>query len=227
MPEHPPPEEEALPPGQLYRLAWVFYLLLALGGVLWVGTREGSIGLGLFLAQDWWIDLGAGLLAGGALLGLWWLAERLSSDARALTDLLRRRLGPIEPGEAVGLAVLSGFAEEFFFRGAVQGSWGWFWATVLFAVLHSGRSRELRLWGGFALLAGALFGGLVVWRGVLLGPIVAHVTVNGVSLLRIAGLGDPERAREREAGDRDLGDGRAEPSTEPSTEEGAEEAADD
>ena len=57
-------------------------------------------------------------------------------------------------------------------------------ATALFALLHSGRDRELRLWTLAALLIGALLGGLVWWRGTLLAAIVAHVTINAVQLLR-------------------------------------------
>ncbi len=174
-----------MPPGQLYRLAWVFYLLLAFGGVAWVGWREGTISLSLFVGEDWAVDVLLGSLSAALLLGFWWLAERLLPLARELTAMLTRRIGPLDRGEAVALALLSGFAEEFFFRGAVQGSWGLLWATLLFALLHTGREPALRLWTVFALLAGLLFGGLVLWRGTLLAPIVGHALVNAVSLLRL------------------------------------------
>jgi len=55
----------------------------------------------------------------------------------------------------VALAVLSGFAEELFFRGAVQGAFGWLPATLAFAVLHSGPGKAFRLWILFAAIAGS------------------------------------------------------------------------
>lgn len=90
--------------------------------------------------------------------------------------------------------MLSGFAEELFFRGAVQGSWGFVWATLLFALMHTGPDRAFRLWTLFALLAGALFGGLMLWRGNLLAPVTAHFVVNAVNLRRIAVSEPPARA---------------------------------
>lgn len=186
--------EGPLPAGQLYRLAWVFYLVLAVGGAVWIGAREGRIRLTLFVDLDgWWIDLGVGLGAAAALLGLWELGRRLLPPARAL----ERRLGELVAGatasELAALALLSGFAEELFFRGAVQGQWGWLVATALFALLHTGPGPAFRTWTLFAALAGALFGALAAWRGNLLAPALAHMLVNGVNLPRLAGRG-PRRA---------------------------------
>jgi uncharacterized protein len=89
--------------------------------------------------------------------------------------------------------VLSGFAEELFFRGAVQGAIGWLPATLAFALLHTGPGRAFRLWTLFALLAGLLFGALMELRGNLLGPVVAHFLVNAVNLWRLASREDSGR----------------------------------
>ena len=171
--------------GQLYRAAWAFYLLLSFGGVLWIGLREGYLGRTLFFSEQPGIDLLAGLGAGGLLLLLWAFAERTVPLARELNQELSELIGPVTRQEAFALAALSGFAEEFFFRGAVQGQVGIVWATLLFALLHSGPGKAFKLWTVFALLAGALFGALYLWRGALLAPIVAHFLVNGVNLQRI------------------------------------------
>jgi len=175
-------------PGRLYRLGWVVYLLMAVAGILWIGFRvDGPIPAALFFdRRSWWLDLLLGAGSGLLLLGLWWTAERVSPLARRLEDQLAAVLGPLSGSEALGLALLSGFAEELFFRGAVQGAFGWLPATLAFAILHSGPGRAFRLWTVFAGVAGLLFAGLMVWRGNLLAPIVGHFLVNAINLRRLS-----------------------------------------
>ncbi len=182
-------------PGRLYRFAWGLYLFLALAGVIWIGFQKGVIPLSLFLdARRWWLDLGLGLGAGLLLLGLWAVAERIFPLARDLETRLSQALGPLSGSEAIALALLSGFAEELFFRGAVQGTLGVVGATILFGLLHTGPGKELRLWTLFALLAGGVLGLLMVWRGNLLGPVAGHFLVNAVNLRRLAGrAGDSDK----------------------------------
>ncbi len=188
MPEAPAAPPESVPPGQLYRIAWVFYLFLAIGGALWVGGQRGAIGIELFLdPRDWWLDLLLGLASGAALLGAWQLGLRLLPSARGLEEKLGELLAGVEQAELVALALLSGFAEELFFRGAMQQAWGWPVATLLFALLHVGPGAAFRSWTLFAALAGLLFAGLMLWRGNLLAPVVAHALVNAVNLGRLAG----------------------------------------
>lgn len=134
-----------------------------------------------------WIDLAAGAGAGLLLLGLWEGLRRFSSAARQVEGELARLLGPLSRGDALALAALSGFAEELFFRGAVQGSWGLAAATVLFALLHTGPRPAFRAWTLFAAVAGLLFGALVEWRGNLLPAVLAHFFVNAINLVRLAG----------------------------------------
>jgi len=178
--------------GRLYRFAWGLYLFLALAGAIWIGFQKGVIPLSLFLdTRRWWLDLALGLGAGLLLLGLWAAAERIFPLARDLEAKLAQALGPLSGSEAFALALLSGFAEELFFRGAVQGTLGVVGATILFGLLHSGPGKELRLWTLFALLAGAVLGLLMVWRGNLLGPVAGHFLVNAVNLRRLA-----DRARD-------------------------------
>jgi len=189
-PPSEPPPEEALPPGHLYRIAWGLYLVLAIAGGLWVGLRDGAIPLDLFLdPKAWWLHLGAGLGGAAGLLALWELGRRLLPVARELERQLGRVLSSIDSQEALALAVLSGFAEELFFRGAVQGAFashGWLWAAFLFALLHTGPGRPYRVWTLFAFLAGLVFGGLTAWSGNLLAAVVAHTLVNAINLRRLA-----------------------------------------
>ena len=105
--------------------------------------------------------------------------------ARDLERTIASLLDGLSPPDALALALISGFAEELFFRGAVQGSWGIVAATLLFALLHTGPGRPFLLWTAFALIAGAAFGVLAQERGNLLAPITAHVLVNAVNLTRL------------------------------------------
>lgn len=178
---------EALPSGQLYRTAWWFYLALAIAGVLWIGSREDELPLGLFLdPATWWLDLAIGLGTGLAIVAAWRLAVRVLPALGELEDRLRGMLGTIEPSAAISLAIISGFAEELFFRGAMQGAWGPVWATLIFGLLHTGPGRPFRAWTVFALLAGAVMAALTVWRGNILAAVVTHMVVNGVNLTRLA-----------------------------------------
>lgn len=189
------PETENQRPGELYRIAWVFYLLLALAGVGWIafsdapGNPCGEVKLCLRYFLDpatWYLDLAIGAGAGGLVLLSWEVVRRLVPIAGAMEDRLGTILGDISGDEAITLAVLSGFAEELFFRGAVQGSLGLFLATVLFAAVHTGPGRELKFWTLYAAAAGTVLGGLMAWRGNLLAPVTAHTLVNAVGLWRLS-----------------------------------------
>ena len=130
-------------------------------------------------------------------MGLWWIVGRRFAAARRFEDLLSGLLGSLDTAQAIGLALLSGFAEELFFRGAVQDTWGFWIASALFAALHTGRDRGMWIWTAFALVAGLLFGGLVLLSGNLLAAMVAHVLVNAINLRRLARSGARPRAVER------------------------------
>lgn len=174
-------------PRPFFETAAFFYLLLATAGTLWLGWQRGRLGLGLFVAPGGWgIDLGAGIVLGGSLLAGWRLWRRLSATARRIEAELAALLAPLSRGEAVALAVISALAEEVFFRGALQGAIGWLPTALLFALLHLGPGRNLRLWSLFALAAGLVLGAWVHWRGALGGAILAHLLVNGVNLLALA-----------------------------------------
>ena len=173
----------------IYRLAWIFYLILALAAALWLGLSQGRIELELFIDREtWWLDAGLGVVAGGLLIAVWLAARRVLPGARALEAELAELLGPLTTGEVIGLAILSGFAEELFFRGAMQSAWGWIPATILFAVLHAGPGASYRIWTGFAAIAGVVLAGLMIWRGNLLAPVLTHIIVNGVNLDRLSRL---------------------------------------
>ena len=167
--------EESRVGAKFYRIAWIFYLALAIAGLLWIGTQRGRLGIELFVDPgSWWIDLGAGVAIGAALLALWWALRRFFAAARSLEDELAALLAPLS------------VAEELFFRGALQGAIGFLPAAVLFALMHAGPGKGFRIWTLFALAGGLALGALVALRGPLGGAIVAHLMVNGVNLVRLA-----------------------------------------
>ena len=201
-----PESQPTLGPDSLFRLAWVFYLLMAAAGVVWIGWQKGTIPLSLFIETESLAEeLMFGLLAAAALIGVWELARRFAAGPAAnLEEQLSPLVVGLDRAEVVALAVVSGVAEEIFFRGAVQGAWGLIIATILFALLHTGPGTKLSLWTAFAAVAGLVFGVLALSRGTLLAPIVAHATVNAVNLHRLAsraaaqGPSDHPRGDERE-----------------------------
>lgn len=169
----------------VYALAWGFYLVIAVVGLVWLGFQNDRLELGLFLdPRGWPVDAAVGLATGALLAGVWHLGCRFWARARALEERLAELLGPLRADEAVTLAVISGIAEEVLFRGAVLQAWGWIAATVLFALVHFG-GRAYRLWTAWALIAGLLLALLVLWRDNLLPAILAHAVVNTTGLLRL------------------------------------------
>jgi len=173
----------------------VFYFLLAVAAVVWIGLEQGTIPSHLFFEPEKLFgDLALGLGAGGLILIATWLGRRWLPSFARLEVRLREMLVGVTASEAVAIALVSGFAEELFFRGAVQGSLGWVWATVLFALMHTGPDRLIGLWTVFALLAGVLFAGLTLLRGTILSAVIAHAIVNAVNLRRLVTLPLPDPA---------------------------------
>lgn len=181
MNEDPVPEDEAA--GDFFKAAWLFYLVLAIAGVIWLGVQRGNLDWALFLSPQTWIrDLALGLASGAALIFLWRLGRRFSAGMRELENLIGQAIGPVEPDQAIVLAIISGFAEELFFRGAMQQSWGPWVTTTIFALVHTSRGKAYRWWTLFALLAGGLFAALTHFTGNLTAAIVGHGLVNAVNL---------------------------------------------
>ncbi len=181
------PDPPRIGPSRLFRIAWTVYLVLAIAGAVWMGLARGGLALDQLLTPGrWWLELAWGVGTGLALVGLWELGRRTLGAARDLERHLAGVLSGLPTPDALALALISAFAEELFFRGAVQGSLGIVVATVLFALLHTGPGRTFLLWALFAAVAGVAFGLLVRELGTLLAPMTAHFVINAVNLTRIA-----------------------------------------
>jgi membrane protease YdiL (CAAX protease family) len=181
IPEGQPSEGEGLST----RLIVVFYGLLGAAAIVWRLWVDGELPwrhppsqapspLALRVA------LGIGL--GLAIVAASRLATRRTRVGARLAAELSAVLGPLTWRRAWMFALASGLAEEAFFRGALQPRVGLLAATLLFGLAHYVPRPGLRVWSLFALVAGALFGGLFVFTGDLLAPALAHVVVNGLNL---------------------------------------------
>jgi len=173
-------------PTRFYRLAWAFYLVLAVGGLVGMAALGKPIGLRLLVdPASWWLDLGLGLGSGLLLLALWLVVRRFAPSARRLEETLARLLGRLGGDEVVALALISAVGEELAFRGALQAAIGLVPAALLFALLHFGPGRPFRLWSAYALVGGLAFGLLVAERQALGAAIVGHLIVNLIQLRRL------------------------------------------
>ena len=182
----------------LYRLAWTFYLVLAIAGVIWVGSSRSSIPLKLFIdTASWWSDVVLGVGCGLGLVALWDTGRRFVPAMRQLEEVLSRHIGYLSESEALTLALISGFSEELFFRGAIQHSWGFEWSVVIFTLMHSGPGRAFRWWTLFTLIAALVFGALTLFRGNILAAVIAHTLVNAINLRRLAAMNKSQGWTER------------------------------
>ena len=187
-PAAPVPHPRPRPP--LVRLALAFYALVllaafagaALAGrpLAWLAPGSGgSPGSALR-------SLAAGVLAAAIVVAL---SQQLTQRTRLgerLARALAAALGPLTLAECWLLALVSGVAEEAFFRGALQPQVGLVAACLLFGAAHFVPRRELLPWTGFAVAAGFLLGWLYDATGGLLAPVVAHAGINGVNLRRLS-----------------------------------------
>lgn len=170
----------------LGRVALIFYgVLLGVAALWssWAGTplffasaadAERGIAVGR--------DLGVGLLGGGVTILVSQQLTRSTSWGERLAQLLASVLGRLSWPACIGLALLSGVAEEAFFRGALQPRVGLIWASLLFGLAHFVPSRDLLPWTAFSIAAGLGFGVLFDATGNLLAPITAHALINAVNL---------------------------------------------
>ncbi len=171
--------------------ALIFYSLMALIGA-WLISVQGltpkvvTFGSGDHVLRDTLV----GALAGLAIVAMTRFGLRFEA-VRALNDELREMLGSPGSGAIALLAISSAVGEELLFRGALQPLMGFIPTAIVFALLHGGFNRRLRLWAVFALGAGLLLGALTLWTDNLLAAILCHLTVNYFNLHAVVGTDTP------------------------------------
>lgn len=81
----------------------------------------------------------------------------------------------------VFIPIISGFAEELFFRGVVQPITGLVIASLIFGGFHIA-NRKTVLYGAYAVVIGFFLGGLMIYTGSLWPPILAHMINNALAV---------------------------------------------
>ena len=121
-------------------------------------------------------------VVGLGIVGLCRLGSRIFPAVDRAAVTLGELLGPITWKGALGLALLSGVAEELLFRGALWPHLGIWGTTFLFALVHVVPKKSLVGYPLFALGGGLLLGLLRLSGGNVLPAIVAHFIVNAMNL---------------------------------------------
>lgn len=166
--------------------ATLFYGFIFAAAWIWLVVGARTDPLELWSSSNWIRDLATGLGAAGVIAGASAVLTGRVPAARDLEKEFGWILGDQRRWEIVYLALLSGAAEEFLFRGALHDFMGPWLATALFAAVHWPVNWSFRLWPLFALLAGGVLAAERIWTGSLIAPVVTHAAVNGVNLLRLS-----------------------------------------
>lgn len=166
-------------------LAAVVYVPLAVAALAWAWF--GGDRLAWALDAPWLVapytarlalSLVLGLALALAVVAVTPVLVRRTRWASALHAELKEIITPLSSAEITWLALASGFAEELFFRGAMQPVWGLMLTSIIFGAVHVGPRRVLVAWTSWAFVMGLLLGLIFEWTGVLWGPVLAHVWIN-------------------------------------------------
>lgn len=111
---------------------------------------------------------------------------RYSKILRTLKTLIEVDVSPlfrrINMQAVVVIALMSGVAEEIFFRGVLQAQFGIWIASAVFGLAHIWKKTAI-VYGIYAALMGAVFGGIYEYSGNLWIPILAHIVNNFVAIV--------------------------------------------
>ena len=167
----------------LLRLAILGEGLLVLLALLWARWRQTSFILGSatqgavigtvaavgLCAANYYMLCGAPDIAG------------VRSIRRLYVEGLKPIFGNLSPTEITVISLAAGIGEELLFRGVLQAELGLLPASVIFGLLHMGGAGTL-VFGCWVMVMGGVLGGLAIWTGGLLAPIVAHAVYDAAAM---------------------------------------------
>ncbi|UCH30230.1 MAG: CPBP family intramembrane metalloprotease, partial [Myxococcales bacterium] len=161
--------------------AILIYVPLAAVALAW--ARLGQDRLAWSLPSPWLsatygvrlgVSLGLGLVLALVVIAITPALVERTAWARALHQELKPIVDRLSSLEITLLALTSGFAEELFFRGAMQPVLGLLVTSIIFGAVHTGPKRVFLAWSIWAFIMGLLFGSIFELTGVLWGPVLAH-----------------------------------------------------
>ena len=190
------------PPGLPLQMVVVFYGILALAA--W-GFALLFDGIDPFIwhnenATAIWFDAGISVAFGLAVVAASQLLDRTAEWARELGREFGKILGKLRVEQIFVIACASGIGEELFFRGFLQQVltevafggptakwWGLGISSLIFGLLHIGPDAKKFLpWTIMAIVFGGVFGWIYLYTGNILGPILAHFTINFFNIMSIS-----------------------------------------
>lgn len=172
------------------RVALVFYGVMAGVASVWAALRgepgvfaQAAGGAAPPVQALWGAAFGLALVGASrwASARLVW-AQRLDAELKAL-------LGPLSSGDMALLAGTSALAEEMLFRGAMLPDLGLVASSLAFGAAHLPPRRDLWQWSVSTAVVGLGLGLLYQGTGSILGPVVAHFTVNWFNLRTLGAPG--------------------------------------
>lgn len=175
--------------GGLGLIAWLFCWLGGLDPFVWHDNNQTTV----------WFDAGISVAFGLAVVVFSQILDRTVEWAQKLSREFGKILGDLEVEQIFVVACASGIGEELFFRGFLQqvlteyafggphaAWWGLGISTLVFGLLHIGPDLKTFLpWTVMAIVFGGVFGWIYLYTGNLLGPILAHFTINFFNILSI------------------------------------------
>jgi membrane protease YdiL (CAAX protease family) len=133
-----------------------------------------------------WLGVAAGvvlLLINYAIIEY---GSRYIPALQTIKSLMEHQVAPLfktlHPASVIVIAVVSGGAEELFFRGVLQAQIGLIGASLLFGLAHVWKKTAIP-YGIYAAVIGGYFRGLYLLTHNLWVPMIAHMVNNGVAIL--------------------------------------------
>jgi membrane protease YdiL (CAAX protease family) len=113
------------------------------------------------------------------------LATRIFKWANELEKVFRQILSPFSDLQIILLALLSGFAEEWFFRGVVLSHLGLMISSILFGLCHLIPAPRLWAWSVIGFLMGIVLGWTFQHTQSLWLVAGIHTGINGILLWKL------------------------------------------
>ncbi len=123
-----------------------------------------------------------GLTLGVLVAQLTKLLVRRTAFAKVLHEELQPLARGLNPGLVLAVAVLSSLGEELLFRAVLTPLIGIWLQAGIFGLAHQIPGRARWIWVAWASIMGLVLGLLFQTTGSLVGPVLAHATINGLNL---------------------------------------------